>query len=185
MPWQVGILTSAVGLGEQGRKLSEIKLELFCWDRFAVSLLREAWSFSKDERGKKGERVSLQVCVVGLLFYYFLCLRPINTKQCESVGLCVPLKVVAKTWRHLSSIFTDNLVGDALRCASEHVVLCWVLFGSSKALRAPELKVIEREPMIWILLTGYFICMWGKSSTFPSSSQPFCRCNSTPLVLAF
>lgn len=83
-----------------------MKLELSWWDGFAVSLLREAWSLSKHERGKKGERASLLVHVVG--FYYFvifLHLRLINTKQFESVGLCVPLKVVAKAWRLLSRVF--------------------------------------------------------------------------------
>lgn len=48
-----GDLKSALGLGEQGRKFSEIKLKLSCWHRFAVSLLREAWSLSKLERGKR------------------------------------------------------------------------------------------------------------------------------------
>lgn len=70
MPWQVGILTSDGGRGEQGRKLSEVKLELSCWDRFAGSLLREAWSLYKHERGKKGGHASLLMHVIG--FYYFI-----------------------------------------------------------------------------------------------------------------
>lgn len=86
-----------MGLGEQGRKISEVKLELSCWDRCAVSLLREVWLLSKHERGKKGGHASLLMYVIGFYhIYFFLSLRLINTKQFESVGLCVFLKAVAK-----------------------------------------------------------------------------------------
>lgn len=63
-------------------------------------------------------------------------------------------------------------------------MLCWVLSGSSIALRAPELKVTVSKQVIWVLLTGYLMCIWGKSTTFPSSSQPFPTCNFISLVLA-
>lgn len=97
MPWQVGVVTSDLGLGEQERKLSEVKLELSCWNSFGVSLLWEAWSLCKHERGKKGEQASLLMHMVGFYyFFFFLSLRLIKTKQFESVGLCVSLKAVAK-----------------------------------------------------------------------------------------
>lgn len=173
LPWQVGVVTSDLGLGEQERKLSEVKLELSCWNSFGVSLLWEAWSLCKHERGKKGEQASLLMHMVG--FYYFFFFKS-QTDKNQTVWICGPVCVPKGCGQAvkapLKSIFTENLVSKALRCVSRHKVFCWMLFGSSKALRAPELKEIESELVIWILLTGSFICIWGKSSNFPSTSQP-------------
>lgn len=67
-------------------------------------------------------------------------------------------------------------------CLRAHV-FCWVLFGSSKALRAPELKVIESEPVIWILLPGYFICMWERAIPSPPVLSP--SSGAIPLLQCF
>lgn len=49
---------------------------------------------------------------------------------------------------------------------------------------APALKVTVSKQAIWVLFTGYLMCIWGKRSTFPSNSQTFPTCDSISLVLA-